>query len=84
MKDVKITNNLIDTMKGFKGRDNLQVKTLSDELGRTEASIRSTLSVNSYKKYFIKDIKFKDDKKVITYSLSQEGKDLLASLKESD
>lgn len=75
---MKITENLKNVMKGFEGQDKTSVKQLALKLGKTENSIRSTLSVPNYKQYFIKDrddnIK---DKTVYVYSLSTKGLELI-------
>ena len=76
---MKITDNLKNLMKGFKGREKLTVDTLSKELQKTPNSIRASLSVPNYKKYFVKVVEFdnKLQKNVQFYSLSQEGQNLI-------
>ena len=66
-------------MKGFEGQDKISVKQLATKLGKTENSIRSTLSVTNYKQYFEKETKFENDTKIITYNLSEKGLELIAN-----
>lgn len=74
---MKITENLKNVMKGFEGQDKISVKQLATKLGKTENSIRSTLSVTNYKQYFEKETKFENDTKIITYNLSKKGLELI-------
>lgn len=74
---MKITENLKNVMKGFEGQDKTSVKELALKLGKTENSIRSTLSVTNYKQYFEKETKYENDTKIITYKLSAKGLELI-------
>ncbi len=74
---MKITENLKNVMKGFEGQDKTSVKQLALKLGKTENSIRSTLSVSNYKQYFEKETKYENDTKIITYNLSAKGLELI-------
>lgn len=76
---MKITENLKNVMKGFEGQDKTSVKQLALKLGKTENSIRSTLSVTNYKQYFEKETKYENDTKIITYKLSEKGLELIAN-----
>lgn len=76
---MKITENLKNVMKGFEGQDKTSVKELAFKLGKTENSIRSTLSVSNYKQYFEKETKYENDTKIITYNLSAKGLELIAN-----
>lgn len=76
---MKITENLKNVMKGFEGQDKTSVKELAIKLGKTENSIRSTLSVTNYKQYFEKETKYENDTKIITYNLSAKGLELIAN-----
>jgi hypothetical protein len=76
---MKITENLKNVMKGFEGQDKTSVKQLALKLGKTENSIRSTLSVSNYKQYFEKETKYENDTKIITYNLSAKGLELIAN-----
>ena len=76
---MKITDNLKNLMKGFKGRTRLTVETLAKELQRTENSIRANLNVTNYKPFFEKVVEYDNEKKknVQYYSLSLKGQELL-------
>lgn len=74
---MKITDNLQNVMKAFEKGKETSVKELALKLGKTDNSIRSTLSVNAYKPYFVKETKYENDTKVITYKLSDLGIELL-------
>lgn len=75
----KITENLKNTMKGFEIGKKTTINDLATKLGKTPNSVRSTVSVLDYQKYFIKETTFdsKLDKKVVFYQLSELGIDLI-------
>lgn len=78
---MKITENLTSVVKALKNERVASIQELATELKRTTNSVRSTVSVPNYKKYFVIDnTNVVNDKIVKLYSLSSEGKELLQTL----